>query len=56
MPTWAIVLIIVGSVLLLEVIVFSIIHRHLLRALFKGQPRLKAPKWHFWIRKKYRIE
>ena len=56
MPTWAIVLIIVGSVLLLEIVIFSIIHRHLLRSLFKYKKRLKAPKWHFWIRKKYRIE
>jgi len=54
MPTWAIVLIIIGAVLLLDIIVFAIIHRRLLRAIFKGWPRPKAPKWHFWIPKKHR--
>ena len=56
MPTWAIVLIIIGAVLLVEVIVFSIIHRHLLKSLFKGGPKMKAPKWHVWIPKKHRVE
>ena len=56
MPTWAIVLIIIGSVLLVECVIFAIIHRHLLKAIFKGGPRMKAPKWHFWISKKYRIQ
>ena len=56
MPTWALVLIIVCSVILLECVVFSIIHRHLLKSVFKYGKRLKAPKWHFWIRKKYRRE
>lgn len=56
MPTWAIVLIIVGSVLIVEIVIFSIIHRHLLKSVFSGNGRLKAPKWHFWIRKKYKIE
>lgn len=56
MPVWAIVLIIVGSVLLVEIIVFCVIHRHLLKAVFKGLPRTKAPKWHFWIPKKNRVQ
>ena len=56
MPTWAIVLIIVGSVLLVELIAFCIIHRHLLSSLFKGGPRMKAPKWHVWIPKKHRVQ
>lgn len=56
MPVWAIVLIIVGSVLLLDIIIFAIIHRHLIKAIFKGGPRPKAPKWHFWVPKKNRIE
>lgn len=54
MPVWAIVLIIVGSVLLVELIAFAIIHRRLLKALFKGGPRPRAPKWHFWVPKKNR--
>lgn len=56
MPTWALVLIIVGSVLIVEVIIFCIIHRHLLRSIAKGGPKMKAPKWHFWIPKKNRIQ
>ena len=56
LPTWALVLIIIGSVLLVECIVFAIIHRHMLKALFKHKIRTKAPKWHFWIRKKYRVQ
>ena len=56
MPPWAIALIIVGSVLLLDLIVLAVIHRHLLKAIFKGGPRFKAPKWHFWIPKKHRVE
>lgn len=56
MPTWAIVLIIIGSVLLLEIVIFCIIHRHLLKSLFRRGPKMKAPKWHFWIPKKHRIQ
>lgn len=54
MPVWAIVLIIVGSILLVEAIVFVIIHRRLIKAIIKGTPRPKAPRWHFWIPKKNR--
>lgn len=56
MPVWAIVLIIIGAVLLLDIIAFVIIHRHLLKSIFKGGPKMKAPKWHFWIPKKHRVE
>ena len=56
MPDWAIALIIIGSVLLVELVAFAIIHRHLLKNLFKRGPRMKAPKWHVWIPKKYRIQ
>ena len=56
MPPWAFALIIIGSVLLVEIVVFAIIHRHLLRSLFKGGPRMKAPSWHFWIPKKHRVQ
>ena len=56
MPPWAIALIIIGSVLLVEIVVFTIIHRHLLKSLFKGGPQMKAPSWHFWIPKKHRVQ
>ena len=56
MPVWAIVLIVVGSVLLLEIIVLAIIHRHVLKAAFKGGPKPKAPKWHVWVPKKHRVQ
>ena len=57
MPTWAIVLIIIGAVLLVEIVAFCIIHRHLLKSLGKKDgPRMKAPKWHFWIPKKHRVQ
>ena len=56
MSPWAIASIIVGSILLVEIVIFAIIHRHLLKSVFKYGKRLKAPKWHIWIRKKYRIQ
>ena len=56
MPPWAIALIIIGSVLVVEIVVFAVIHRHLLKSLFKGGPQMKAPSWHFWIPKKHRVQ
>ena len=51
MPTWAIILICVVAALLIS---SSIIHRHVIRAIFKRQP-FKAPSWHVWLPKKMRV-
>lgn len=56
LPTWAIVLIIIGSILILEIIIFAFIHPHLIKAIFKRGPFPRAPKWHVWIPKKYRVQ
>ena len=55
MSGWVIALIIICSVLVVEIIIFAIIHRHLLRSIIKRGPRMKAPSWHIWIPKKYRV-
>lgn len=51
MPTWAYILIGVVAAMLIS---SSIIHRHVIKAIFKGQP-FKAPKWHVWLPKKMRV-
>ena len=50
MPTWAIVLIAVLGALILS---SSIIHRHVIAAIFQHKP-FKAPAWHVWLPKKMR--
>ena len=51
MPAWAIVLIAVFGALIL---MSSIIHRHVIAAIFKRKP-FKAPGWHVWLPKSMRV-
>lgn len=53
MPIGAIIAIIVVSLYLIS---SAIIHRHVLQAIIKHEPRGKAPKWHVWLPKKMRME
>ena len=50
MPAWSIVLIVVAVVLIAE----CIIHRHVIGAMIHKKP-FKAPKWHVWLPKKFRV-
>ena len=51
MPTWSIVLIAVFGALILF---SSIVHRHVIAAMFRHQP-FKAPKWHVWLPQSLRV-
>ncbi len=53
MPIGAIIAIIIVVVYLIS---SAIIHRHVLRAIIKREPRGKAPKWHVWLPKKMRMD
>ena len=45
---------IVRIIVAVLVVCCLITHRRVIKALFRGNPMPKAPKWHFWVSEKNR--